>query len=146
MDIKEKKCLGYLRESEDEQMLLKRIYEHDEDDRLVMDSEGNAVLDHIKILRAGQDQHFSEGLVGGGILEGWIALKDDELALLTKPRAVYRIKRNPGYYCCHCGEAMPGSQEAKAHIADEHLDTKSPAPVTLSNILLNRPSTFSIRL
>ncbi len=109
-------------------MLLKRIYEHDEDDNLVVDSEGRAVLDHIKILRAGPRQNFSDRLVGGGILEGWIALKGDKLTLLTKPRAVYRIKRKPGYYCSHCGEAMPGSQEARAHIADEHSGKKSPDP------------------
>ena len=107
-------------------MLLKRIYEHDKDDELVLDSDDNPVLEYIKILHAGPEQHFSEGLVGGGILEGWIALKDEKLTLLTRPRAVYRIKRTPGYYCSHCGEAMPGSQEAKAHIADEHPRKKSP--------------------
>lgn len=109
-------------------MLLKRIYEHDEADNLVRDSDGNAVLDHIKILHAGPEQHFSEGLVGGGILEGWIALKGGKITLLTKPRAVYQIKRKPGYYCSHCGEAMPGSQEAKAHLAEEHPGEKSPDP------------------
>lgn len=109
-------------------MLLKRIYEHDEEDNLVRDSEGNAVLDHIQILRAGPEQHFSEGLVGGGILEGWIALKGDKLTLLTKPGAVYSIKRKPGYYCSFCGEPMDGSHEAKAHIEEEHKGKKSPDP------------------
>ncbi len=109
-------------------MLLKRIYEHDSEGSLVEDPEGNLVLDHIKVLRSGRRQRFSDGLVGGGILEGWIALKGKNLTLLTKPRLRYRIERTPGWYCSHCGEELPGSLEARAHVETEHAGKKSPDP------------------
>lgn len=106
---------------------MKRMYKHDEEGDLMMDTDGAAVLDYIKILHAGPEQRFSEGLVGGAILEGWIALKGEKITLLTKPRVVYLIKRKPGYYCCHCGDPIDGAaNEARSHLFDEHKGKKSP--------------------
>ena len=109
-------------------MKLKRIYKHDEEGDLVLDSEENLVLDYIKVIRSGPRQRFSDGLVGGGILEGWVALKGNTLTLLTKPRLRYRVERTPGWYCSHCGEELPGSPEARAHVETEHGGKKSPDP------------------
>jgi len=100
-------------------MLLKRIYDH---------SSGEPVLDHVVVIRAGDEQHFSTGLVEAAVMEDWMTLGGGRLMLKTKPKLSYRIKRMPGYYCCHCGESQPGALEAQAHVAADHGKKKSPNP------------------
>jgi hypothetical protein len=98
-------------------MLLKRIYDK---------SSGEFVLDHIKVIRANKHQRFSTGFVNGATAEGWLSLDDEKIVLHTEPELTYKVERTPGYYCCHCGSAMPGGPEAKEHVKAEHAKKKSP--------------------
>lgn len=100
-------------------MLLKRIYDR---------SSGKPVLDHIKVLRAGDKQHFSTRFIATGQTIGYVSVADGMITLTTKPKLVYNIIRAPGYYCCHCDAPMSDGAEARGHLEVEHKGKKSPDP------------------
>jgi len=101
-------------------MRLKKHY-HEED--------GSLIVAHVEILHAGPHQCFSTGLVAQATSEGWLTIKGKQLTLKSKPPLKYRIEREPGYYCCHCGQALAaGGPEAQAHVAGKHDGKKSPDP------------------
>jgi len=101
-------------------MYLKRIFDKD--------APKGSKLDHIKVLRAGDRQNFSTGMVELAVAEGWMALGGGKITLDTRPPLGYRIVRAPGYYCCHCAVRLGDAAAARAHIEADHPGTISPDP------------------
>ena len=94
-------------------MLLKRIYRKPEGWEAKRDAKGNVLnpppLDHIAVKHTGThaEQNFSTQLVEAAVTEGWMTLGQGKLSVHGKPEGlVYKIKRAPGHYCCHCGEKL----------------------------------------
>lgn len=100
-------------------------------------------LEHVEVKHTGTkpEQNFSEGLVVDGVADGLVTLGKGRLVLHVKPEDLfYTIKRGPGYYCCHCGVAipdanafvavsyLPGVTVGMQHVADAHGKAKSPDP------------------
>lgn len=75
-------------------MLLKRVFDKDK-------------LTHVQVLHAGPRQKFSPDLIDKAIREGWLERRQGRFVLKSEPVVVYRIVREPGYYCCHCGQELP---------------------------------------
>lgn len=74
------------------------------------------VVECLRVIHTGTSraQNFSTGLVYEGIAAGFIRLEGDELILKTDEGDLrYRIKREPGWYSCHDGAAIPISQAAQ---------------------------------
>jgi hypothetical protein len=93
------------------------------------EQDSNLIVDHVEVLHAGPHQRFSTGLVAQGVSEDWLSIKGTQLTLKSKPPLNYRIEREPGYYCCHCKQALAaGGPEAQAHVAGKHGGKKSPDP------------------
>jgi hypothetical protein len=120
-------------------MLLKRHYRRTPKGELVTPPQ----LDHVEVKHTGTkaEQNFSESLVRNGVAGGFVTLGKGRLVLHVKPEdLVYAIKRVPGYYCCHCGVALPdagafvsvshlpGVTVGMQHVADAHGKAKSPDP------------------
>lgn len=110
-------------------MFLKRLYEKDSDGR-------PTAVRGVKVLHAGPRQRFSPELVLQAMSEGWMKKAPGpplgSLALGTitlcgdEGDIVYVVKRDPGFYCCHCGEKQGGSSEARRHVAEAHAGAASP--------------------
>jgi len=122
-------------------MLLKRIYRKPEGWEAKRDAKGNLLnpppLDHIAVKHTGThaEQNFSTQLVEAAVTEGWMTLGQGKLTVHGKPEdLVYKIRRAPGHYCCHCGMklpdaaafAAPGATNGMRHVADAHAGKKSP--------------------
>lgn len=108
-------------------MLIKRLYEKDDKGEFVKDKAGHLVFAGIEILRAKQVQHFSPGFVERGVAEGWIIMGKGRIVLEgVGSKAIYRIMRIPGYYCCHCEGPLPDGSAGKVHVALAHAEDKSP--------------------
>lgn len=72
-------------------------------------------------------QNFSRQLVEKAIAEGWMSLGKGRLVLHAAEGDLdYEVKRMPGTYCCHCGEKLPESKTAQAHVAEKHAGKTSP--------------------
>ena len=100
-------------------MLLKRLYDRSDPKQ--------PKVNGVKVLRAGKSQHFSPDFVARGHAQGWLTLRQN-LIVVGKDRdaVTYRIRRMPGYYCCHCGRPVDDGGSARAHIEAEHPQKKSP--------------------
>ena len=82
-------------------------------------------------------QNFSTKLVKEGSEQGWLRVDGKTLTVFANNREDVRfnILREPGRYCCHCGEKlqdddntnMPG-ELARQHVAAEHPGAASPDP------------------
>ncbi len=89
-------------------MLLKRL--HDEQKK----------VRGVRVLRAGEKQHFSPDLVLKAQAEGWMVMADGKITIKGEAGdVVYRIVREPGYYCCHDGAPMPDGEAARSYIAEK---------------------------
>jgi hypothetical protein len=108
-------------------MILKRLYT----DRRVIG---------VRVLRAKRLQHFSPGLIDGGLAEGWLSIGQGVITIAGEAGPVaYRIVRAPGAYCCHCDAPVGGPErqspgndgltEGQRHARDTHGDTPSPDPL-----------------
>jgi len=126
-------------------MLLKRLYHQD---KLVRNVRGmdqalkdpgrpeDVVLEvlpgavrGVQVLRAGARQHFSPGIIEGGVAEGWLSMGKGKLVIQGEDGAiVYRIARTPGHYCCHCQKAVDDGSGGQAHVAAAHAGKVSPDP------------------
>lgn len=74
------------------------------------------VTSHVRVIHTGTgvDQKFSTGLVYQALAEGWVSISGDRLTLKAEPEDLkYRIKREPGWYCCHDGARIPISAAAQ---------------------------------
>lgn len=103
-------------------MELKRLY-----------AQGKVV--DVKVLKAGPQQKFSPEMVQKGVREGWLEFTKDHITVKAVNGEVrYRIVREPGHYCCHCGVtledanqfAAPGLSKGRKHVLDEHGSAPSP--------------------
>lgn len=102
-------------------MLLKRLYDHSDPK--------NPKVRGVRVLRAGAGWNISPDLLQRGAYEGWLSLAKGQVVLEAEGQALrYRVNRGPGYYCCHCGEAVDDGPSARAHIAAEHASQASPDP------------------
>lgn len=108
-------------------MLLKRVYDKTDP--------ANPKVNGVRVLRAGGDKNFSPDLINDGLAQGWLSMSKGKLVLEGENAVItYAIRRAPGYYCCHCGEALvdagnfvaPGVTVGMKHVADTHSDTPSP--------------------
>lgn len=117
-------------------MLLKRHYNHaaPKDDWVTrLDGEIEVLippLSHITIRHTGTHatQHFSTRFVARGMEEGWLTIEGEMLVLATTPESLrYAIQREPGAYCCHCDQRLPGGGAlAQAHVRSQHKGQVSP--------------------
>jgi hypothetical protein len=84
---------------------------------------------HVKVLRAGPRQHFSQDFLDRQIAAGLISLGNGKITVKTadgEPDLVYTIETGPGLYCCHCKAPMDDSKSAQAHVAEKHGGASSP--------------------
>lgn len=66
-------------------------------------------VDHFLIQHTGvqAEQNFSQKMIEAGQAAGFLTISKGELIIHAKPEDLtYKILRGPGYYCCHCGEAI----------------------------------------
>lgn len=119
-------------------MELKRLYKKDSEGALVMEA-GALVVIGVEILHAGPRQKFSPQQVVQGLREGWLLMEGPIITVKGVNESVrYRIERDPGFYCCHCGIKLQGepsdeqscrnNSERLKHVATEHEDETSPDP------------------
>lgn len=82
-------------------MLLRRVFVEGSVDA------GNPVVDHVKVLSAGERWHVTPRLVEKGIAEGWMTVGRHQIVLKTAPGdppVAFRIERAPNkdnrFYSC----------------------------------------------
>jgi hypothetical protein len=97
-------------------------------------------LKGVKVIHAGPKQKFSPSSLLDGMSQGWLTMADGVITVRNADGAdvQYRVVRTPGYYCCHCGEKLPGDPAVidgpegaavrKKHVEDSHRGKKSPDP------------------
>jgi hypothetical protein len=77
-------------------------------------------------------QHFTPELVRCGIDEGWLSMVDGVLTIHAENGAMtFNITREPGRYCCHCGQKLTddgNGAAARVHVATAHPGAPSPDP------------------
>lgn len=123
-------------------MYLKRFYKMPEGWEKEVDKKGVCTnqppIDYVSLYHTGVDvnQNFSIDLVTDALKNKWATLKGDKLTLLVCPENLkYKILREPGRYCCHCGEKLQDDDKgsmARLHIANKHPDKESPDPKNTS--------------
>ena len=100
-------------------MYLKRLYDRSDPK--------NPKVNGVEVLRAGKRQHFTPDFVARGHAQGWLTLRQNLIVIGKDQDAVtYRIRRMPGYYCCHCARSLDDGGSARVHIEAEHPKKKSP--------------------
>ncbi len=121
-------------------MKLKRLYERDAAGGVARNAEGVPKVTDVKVLHETKSgrQNFTPNFVTGGAAEGWLVLGDGKITIKsTDGDLVYVIKRQPGYYCCHCqkrlddgsGQLTPeGTFGSRRHVDALHKSKKSPDP------------------
>lgn len=95
-------------------MEMKRHYEKNADGSLRMKG-GGPVVKGVEVLRAGPRQKFSPEVIITGGAEGWLSFNEGKITIkaIDGSLTVYRVLRVPGYYCCHCGEKLPGDPQSE---------------------------------
>lgn len=98
-------------------MKLKRIYDH---------SSGTPVLKEVKVLHAGDKQHFTQHFLDTGVEAGFVTISKGEIVLHTNPELRYKIVRKPGYYCCFDNAPMGSGAEAQEYVSKNFANQPSP--------------------
>lgn len=89
-------------------------------------------LDYIAVAHTGtsRKQNFSTSLVTEYVTLGLMEIHDGELFFKTHPETLrYKILRQPGRYCLHCGEKLSDDEKgelARLHVAMKHKGKTSP--------------------
>jgi len=119
-------------------MRLKRFYKTPENWEKQVDAKGNCSnpppLDFVSVADTGvtPGQNFSPDFVADALQNKWLTIKDDTITLHVAPEDLrYKVLREPGRYCLHCGVKLPDDEKgalARIHIAAEHPDATSPDP------------------
>jgi len=119
-------------------MLMKRVYKKPEGWEKEVDENGNCTnpppLDYLSLAHTGiePEQNFSTQMVTGLLTDGLVTIEGDVLTLNVEPEPlIYKIVRQPGRYCLHCGEKLADDQTgalARLHIAMQHNGVASPDP------------------
>jgi hypothetical protein len=133
-------------------MKLKRVYDIPEgwepEIEVAVDSKGAPILDEnlntikrvvnpppvkgviVQNTGISAEQNFSTGLVASALAEGWMELHDDELIVKAEPEDLkYKVLREPGRYCLHCGEKLQDDikgELARIHVLSKHNGKSSP--------------------
>ncbi len=82
---------------------------------------------HMKIIHAGDRWNFSTRVMAMGVKEGWLTHSNDRVGIKTEDGSLdYNVNREPGCYCCHCGDPMESGRKAERHVEDAHSGKKSP--------------------
>lgn len=80
-------------------------------------SSGKPVLVGVEVLHAGPRQRFTPRLIEKGVSEGWLKFRDGMVVVEGVNCSLrYRVVREPGYYCCHCGAQLQSTNEAREHV------------------------------
>jgi hypothetical protein len=93
----------------------------------------------VEILKAGKKQKFTESMLLDGMVQGWMEVREGVISVKGVNETVrYKVVREPGYYCCHCGKRLEGdprntadqadNASRKEHVQNEHTGAKSPDP------------------
>jgi hypothetical protein len=111
-------------------MYLKKHY-HQNADGSVGDVKGVELKSKLKT-RA----HLTPELVRKAVKQGWITISGNKLTVsfVNAPSVTYTIKREPGYYCLHCGIELEdanqvlddGKTVGQQHVAAVHSNSESP--------------------
>lgn len=79
------------------------------------DEAGGVARVHVKHTGTKREQNFSHRLVAQAVSDGWMKIEGDTLTVKADPEdLVYRLARQPGYYCSSNGERIPISEMAWA--------------------------------
>ena len=112
-------------------MYMKRLYDHRERDPNV----ALATAPTLKIINANELWRVSTAALLEGVMAGYITMAKGRVILhgiipggtiRTTQDVVFRIKRVPGIWCCHCGLRLPSSPAAQKHVIDKHAGLTSP--------------------
>lgn len=114
-------------------MYLKKLYEKDDAGNPVKVS-GVKLLERRdpetgkRVPAASVRQKFTPRKVFEGTAQGWMSVGQGKITVHTENQGdlVYRIEREPGIYCCHCGSQLPDQVTARGHVSKEHAGEKSP--------------------
>ncbi len=99
-------------------MQVKRIFKHDT---------GKPVFDHLKIIRAGKVQNFTQKFINKGMTNGFVTMSKGQIIIHGKPVDLsYKVVRIPGYYCCHDDAPLGGEKEAREYLEKNFKGKKSP--------------------
>ena len=98
-------------------MLLKRVFDH---------SSGEPVLDHVKVLRAKDIQHFSTKFLEQQMASGLVSINNGVITLNTVPELKFKIVRGPGYYVVFDNHPVADAAEARTYIEANFKGQPSP--------------------
>lgn len=125
-------------------MLIKRHYDHEAPkERWVKRRGANGAVREVPPLKGVELKselkpraHFTPDFVRAGQKAGFITISGNVMLLTTVNAGTirYRVEREPGYYCCHCGAELEdagqvhedGKTGGQHHVADEHSGAPSP--------------------
>lgn len=72
-------------------------------------------------------QAFSAQWLMQALMRGWARCDGNHVLFPGENGLVaYRIMRDPGTYCCHCGMKCGGGADAVAHVETRHVGVVSP--------------------
>lgn len=93
-------------------MQVKRMFTHDT---------GQPVFSHLKIMRHGKVQNFTQKFINRGMQDGFLTMSKGEIIIHAQPKDLtYKIVRVPGYYCCHDDAPVANEREAREYIEKNH--------------------------
>ena len=102
-------------------MFAKRLYDNRDPDL------DKVRAPRVKLLQLHPLQRFSVDHVMAGVLDGYMTLAKGRLVIHhTGGDIVYRIRRTPGTFCCHCRRRLDRGPAAAKHVIDNHAGQKSP--------------------
>lgn len=84
----------------------------------LINKEGRKV-DYVDVIHTGicREQNFARRLVEDAVADGWMSIDGDVLIIKAQPEElVYKILRDPGYYCKSTQEKIPISHRAWVRI------------------------------
>lgn len=81
----------------------------------------------VKILRLGERQKFTIDGIAKGVMAGYMTMARGRIVIhAANGDVVFRIRRTPGLWCCHCGGALNDQVQARRHVIDSHPGLASP--------------------
>lgn len=102
-------------------MHLKRLYDKNDPDA------ANLRAPRVKLLSLHQVQRFSVEHVMVAVVDGYMTLSRGRLVIHhSGGDVVYRIRRVPGVWCCHCRKRQRDGASARKHVIDAHAGHASP--------------------
>ncbi len=95
--------------------------------RMFREEEGEKVFDHLKIIRHGKAQNFTQKFINRAMQDGFLTMSKGQIIIHGKPADLtYKIVRTPGYYCCFDHARMDGEKDANKYIESNFKGKDSP--------------------